>query len=73
MIGLVVGLRVGLLGMEHWVAKSLNLWRVAICFVDLRDLKDGLKCVCVCSSIKGKRWIDSLFGVTNFFIEEGGG
>lgn len=45
MIGLVVGLRVGLLGMEHWVAKSLNLWSVAICFVDLRSDRWNGMCV----------------------------
>lgn len=30
MTGLAVGLRVGLPATAHWVAKSLNLWSVAI-------------------------------------------
>ena len=31
MTGLVVGLRVGLPATPHWVASSLNLWRVGMC------------------------------------------
>lgn len=43
MTGLVVGLRVGLPATAHWVAKSLNLWRVGIFLLVLCAFRERTK------------------------------